>query len=43
MTKSEIVKEISARTGIDGKAVLAAGGGFLVRRKMSIFVDSVVS
>ena len=30
MTKSEIVKEISARTGIDGKAVLAV---FLPVRK----------
>ena len=29
MTKSEIVKEISARTGIDGKAVLAVVEGFI--------------
>ena len=29
MTKSEIVKEISARTGIDGKAVLAVLEGFM--------------
>ena len=29
MTKSEIVKEISARTGIDGKAVLAVVEGFM--------------
>ena len=28
MTKSEIVKEISARTGIDSKAVLAVVEGF---------------
>ena len=29
MTKSEIVKEISARTGIDSKAVLAVVEGFM--------------
>lgn len=29
MTKSEIVKEISARTGIDSKAVLAIVEGFM--------------
>lgn len=30
MTKSEIVKEISARTGIDGKAVLAVVEGIIM-------------
>ena len=29
MTKSEIVKEISAKTGIDSKAVLAVVEGFM--------------
>ena len=36
MTKSEIVKEISARTGIDGKAVLAVLEGFMNEVKTSL-------
>lgn len=36
MTKSEIVKEISARTGIDGKAVLAVVEGFMNEVKTSL-------
>lgn len=36
MTKSEIVKEISARTGIDGKAVLAVVEGFINEVKTSL-------
>ena len=36
MTKSEIVKEISARTGIDGKAVLAVLEGFKNEVKTSL-------
>ena len=36
MTKSEIVKEISARTGIDSKAVLAVVEGFMNEVKTSL-------
>ena len=36
MTKSEIVKEISARTSIDGKAVLAVVEGFMNEVKTSL-------
>ena len=36
MTKSEIVEEISARTGIDGKAVLAVLEGFMNEVKTSL-------
>ena len=36
MTKSEIVKEISARTGIDSKAVLAVVEGFMTEVKTSL-------
>ena len=39
MTKSEIVKEISARTGIDGKAVLAVLEGFMNEVKTSLGKD----
>ena len=36
MTKSEIVKEISAKTGIDSKAVLAVVEGFMNEVKTRI-------
>lgn len=36
MTKSEIVKEISAKTGIDSKAVLAVVEGFMNEVKTSL-------
>ena len=36
MTKSEIVKEISARTGIDGKAGRAVLEGFMSEVKTSL-------
>ena len=41
MTKSEIVKEISARTGIDGKAVLAVLEGFMNEVKTSLGKEDV--
>ncbi len=36
MTRSEIVKEISARTGVDSKAVLAVVEGFMHEVKTSL-------
>lgn len=36
MTKSEIVKEISIRTGVDSKAVLAVVEGFMSEVKISL-------
>jgi len=38
MTKSEIVKEISARTGIDGKAVLAVLEGFMLGKEENVYL-----
>lgn len=42
MTKSEIVKEISARTGIDGKAVLAVVEGFINEVKTSLGKEVII-